>query len=330
VTPASVPRALLYVLGFCALGCSEILGIEDWHGETADADDARGDAGPDASPSCDGCGAEGCTCAPPPPEGWFGPTAMNLGPDPAGCAPPSGQEVLAGGVGVPFGREAVCGACACGPPAASCPANTSVALYTQSLCGGGSISVDVSVNGVCHSVGPVDGLSFLADVAPTQTPCAPSGGSPAVSLAAWPNNARLCALGGGPGCAGGGTCAPRPGDARSPCIHRVGDVACPEGPYAERTVVYADVSDTRGCSSCDCGAPIGGTCSAIISFYSDDQCMQWIMQDAPDGTCHTFTGANIGGVKLAPQAALPGTCSPTGGDAIGAVEGSEPTTVCCM
>jgi hypothetical protein len=57
------------------------------------------------------------------------------------------------------------------------------------------------------------------------------------------------------------------------CVAQKGDIACDSySVYSERHVFYSGVDDTRTCTPCTCGAPTGGTCSMLITLYTDAAC----------------------------------------------------------
>jgi hypothetical protein len=98
-------------------------------------------------------------------------------------------------------------------------------------------------------------------------------------------------------------------------------------------VAYQTANDDRGCSTCSCNA--SPTCTGgLYTFYDVDQC-QNNGTDAPipvdDTSCHSLSILLDNGTWSA-QATQPvagGTCTPTGGDPVGAVNPTGAMTFCC-
>ncbi|APR81880.1 Hypothetical protein A7982_07229 [Minicystis rosea] len=133
------------------------------------------------------------------------------------------------------------------------------------------------------------------------------------------------------GCGSTAVCVPKP---QAPfgsrlCVSKDGDTNCPMLTYTVKSVFYASALDTRSCSPCGYSrTPI--TCSASAVMFSDDACTDTL------ATMTDFTGACVGipgqvRSTMMLDATFDGTpsCSPEGGQPIGAVAGAGATTVCC-
>jgi hypothetical protein len=115
------------------------------------------------------------------------------------------------------------------------------------------------------------------------------------------------------------------------CIHRDGDVSCPEVDYTKKTLVYRSIADTRGCSACQCDPPTGGTCPATVQTYPfQDTCSGGGSQILPaDGSCAS-TFKNVSSAVIHTTGAPTGaSCTHTGGAPTGAAAVAQPVTVCC-
>jgi hypothetical protein len=132
-------------------------------------------------------------------------------------------------------------------------------------------------------------------------------------------------------CKSGSVCAPAPAAPYGAqlCIVQAGDVGCPSGPYTNRNTLYAGVDDTRGCSSCTCGTPTGGSCVASFSAYpsSDGSCSgQPDIYDAPVKCAGVNDPADLRlTITTSSASCTPSPVSPTG-----SVSPMGPTTVCCL
>lgn len=72
------------------------------------------------------------------------------------------------------------------------------------------------------------------------------------------------------------------------CIAHDGDVACPPGPFAQKTLAGPSATLTcGGCTSCTntatCGVP-------VLRFYNDGACATEIASRPANGACNTVTG----------------------------------------
>jgi hypothetical protein len=131
------------------------------------------------------------------------------------------------------------------------------------------------------------------------------------------------------------------------CIFASGDIPCPAGAYSHRHVVYGQVSDTRGCSSCTCG--IGyAECGRSGGYFvrRNGTCQDSIPPAIEVGPTRSY--GNVGDCIIYPQTFplpitatgvtyWPGTdqvaCDPAGAtDAtpLGEASPSAPVTACCL
>jgi len=150
---------------------------------------------------------------------------------------------------------------------------------------------------------------------------------------------RVCGAGNPPSdpCANlGKICIPVAQPGFLVCIEHDGDVPCPTAfsPYADKHVFYATLQDTRGCSPCTCDAPMGSTCSAPVSVYTDGACAVLAYTAAVGSSgpaCHALPSGSPLGSKAAGTATYaPGLCTPGGGVPMGAATPTEPSTYCCL
>jgi hypothetical protein len=121
------------------------------------------------------------------------------------------------------------------------------------------------------------------------------------------------------------------------CISNDGDLPCPvtiADKYTEKHVFYTDISDTRGCTPCTCGAPSGSECSALISIYTDPACMSQLGSATVTSAtpiCDDFpAGSTLGSKVAGPVTYTPGACQPGGGEPMGQAVPIWPTTFCCI
>jgi len=129
------------------------------------------------------------------------------------------------------------------------------------------------------------------------------------------------------GCTSGAQCVQSPSNGKT-CVYQTGDVACPPATYTSKTLFYATIDDTRGCSTCTCTAT-AGTCTGTINVYNVAGC-----GGSPIATISTNSACTAtSSAKSAVATSLttnPGTCGNNGtGGPTGSVTSTSPVTVCC-
>jgi hypothetical protein len=136
-----------------------------------------------------------------------------------------------------------------------------------------------------------------------------------------------------------GACAPQPpGPAFKVCTLRPGeptDLDCPDG-YPEKFVAYKDFIDSRTCSPCTCGTPMGSTCTGSIAIFQDGACTMPLVASASiDAKGSKCLDLSSGAALLSKSASPPPTF--TAGACV--AEGATPETnavphfaevICCL
>jgi hypothetical protein len=329
------------IIGTCT-ACSVAAGLEDLQFE-AEAVLPPRDAGPGALPIPNpdvipdppsACPSAGHRCVPAAPgDGWTGPLVVYDGPLSGVSSCPSTMAIskVNARSGTPSGGAHTCSACTCGGvEAVTCEAT--LIEYWEGSC---SVTQHRQMMGLqCSSINSqTDRLQV--ETKATGGSCAPSGGVVAKGAVDWPGTVLAC---GAPdlltsGCAVGEVCAPEPAapfGARF-CIAKAGDQAC-RAPWSTKSLAFGGYSDTRGCTGCSCGAPLGVAC--VGSFKHDNGSggcnnTQVTTYSIPTTGCiNTDPSAGAVLVDLAPSG---GSCSPAAtSTATGDVIPTDPTTVCCF
>ncbi len=108
------------------------------------------------------------------------------------------------------------------------------------------------------------------------------------------------------------------------CIWALGDVACDVPAFQQKSVLFEDFSDERGCTECSCGQP-SGQCSGTVQYRTNDTCGLGSVGEGEAGECIDTQFARSANVSLTSDFACePSVVLPTGSaTATGAV------TVCC-
>lgn len=287
------------------------------------------DLDPDAAPPA------GCPlgCLPPAPNGWTGPSAVydgNPAAKPAGCPALYTQLEVEGHQGL----AAAPAQCACGTPAFQgnyCSAN--VEGWSQTGCNGGtSIFEDTATSAACFV--SANGQSAYVRVGvPSLTRGTCTFPSPQTTLPEPTFEKANIAC----GLPQRGTCESRADCTATPlpaapftrlCIHKPGDESCPSADYANRVVVYTEVTDGRRCDACT-GTTANGTCGTAWGKSTLAVC-----QNGPPPTeyaanaCvpHSGVGMRVNVAAMAPTGI---TCTAAGGAAVGTATSATPVTFCC-
>lgn len=123
------------------------------------------------------------------------------------------------------------------------------------------------------------------------------------------------------------------------------DSKCPNG-WDEHHWIYEDptITDTRGCSECTCGAPVGSKCSASVSVYTDDCCgctqpgaptLLTLGVESTGPACGSVvSGSALGSKEATMFGYQPGSCVASDRGPIGDTTGDDTIlhnkhTVCC-
>ena len=211
--------------------------------------------------------------------------------------------------------------CSGPPPLVLTPANTNcVALPNDSTC-----------SNVCNN----PQACGLGESAIVGQPGCPSAGGASMLPAKWGVEDHACrSQEVGAGCSAAMVCvakSPAPYD-QTACILQQGAHTCP-GDWPNAIDVSTDGTDTRGCTACSC-APSDVDCvGEKITFYDDDNCSN---AGNPPADINPSTCVQVQelvdfdqGSYRATAATMTGTCTPQGGQAMGAVEPTGPVTFCC-
>ena len=324
------PSGLPCIAGVCG-GAAD--GSVPSDGATGSDGSATADGGVEAGPPTD---CPPGTCAAPAPAGWTGPFQIYDG-NPANAptcpvaapivalqanedmnAPPAAQCsacTCGGAVGATCGKGQIAGSNGC-----SCAANEfapATYCYTNlalTACGVGGTSLDAVVKPAVADGGT----------------CPPDGGAATRPAVTWQRTQLGCMNGrtAAGGCSSGQICLPAPAAPfeHALCVAQDGDVGCPGAPYTAKRLLHKAMNDTRGCSACACGAASGVTCPTTITTYSDQNCITATGTLAVPG-CAAF--ATYTAITVDVDAAVGGTCAPSGGAPTGTATPSQPVTVCC-
>jgi len=329
--------------------------------------DAELDAETDASNARAACTSKGGECVVlhegPSAADWNGPDPIWFGPAidaPTEC-PFEGKIQLARYSGLhapPLG----CAPCECEEATGKCAGVPNSISVGTTMCMPGGISVPFD------GPGGWDGSCTNANAIPAGAQCPPGSGTPCVQSIAWsalpgPQN-ETCAVKVNPvpgfngmttawenaavACHssmardlcnhGQKVCLPVALRDWSQCVWLNGEHDCPENYTHSRRVMYEhEPIDTRSCSACSCGEPIGASCVANLRAFTDSTCGAEILNlpissSLPD--CYPIfpAGSAIGSKSVTDHLYVPGTCAASGGEPKGeAVEDkATATTICCQ
>ncbi len=283
---------------------------------------------------------------------WASPTLLWFGPEEQAPECPLGPVTTTYEGHADLVAPSVCEACTCEPPTGACelPSVLTASTTPCSMPGGSTTSFNApdTWSGACDSTTQTQaGAAHSLTIAPLtlkENPCVLGPPVPAkVPSLHWDTYARACDMAWPLGVTARSICLPdepAPADFKL-CIFRDGEHACPttkDSVFTEAHVFYDGVEDERQCSPCTCASPTGSACTAMVSIYkgNDLTCSGptvakgiTISSEGPTCLDIQLPGQALGSKSASSIDYLPGTCSPTGGDASGSAIKTEPVTFCC-
>ncbi len=111
--------------------------------------------------------------------------------------------------------------------------------------------------------------------------------------------------------------------------------SCPPG-YPRLFNFVATYDDTRGCAACTCDAPIGSSCSSLVTLYSDPACSDAddvgsvVAVSSTPKCVDVSQGSPFIRVTASVPQYTPGMCSAGGGAPTGSLSVDTPVTYCCL
>lgn len=277
---------------------------------TTTTEDTSGTTSNSGDPACEGSEF----CAPAPSEPWLGP--VRLGPLEDGC---EGDTVFEGFES--YDGEWSC-SCSCDVDApASCGGSgVDLELFDDDACDGDPVATE-DLSSSCGS------LAFLGEyyVRPTtEQPAACEANPSRIASAVTPQVGQMaCGVDTGPAC-DGGHCYDA---AQTLCVFAEGEMACPDGDFRQRSVVYRDYVDDRGCGGCECEGSY--SCGGAVGVHTSDAGCNGPSVSVSVGACSgaplTITAAEIVVLDISSTEA----CEVSGGEEIGELTPTSPVTVCC-
>jgi hypothetical protein len=303
-----------------------------------------GSGGGPTSASAGGAGAGPigtCTnaaevCLEKPSGSWQGPVVVSIGPGdspPAACQGDWNQPELNGFAGEPMG-SVECSDCSCDAPAGGGCAPPMVTAYTGNGCTGTTSTKVPDPNGACTSIGTSTFAVIAAPSAVLPGQCVAHGGAATPTPVTWEATVLLCG-GAEPGqeCAdGAGACFPAPDApfAARVCVYTEDpDPTCPAG-FPDLQRLHQGLSDSRGCTECDCGPEQNAVCIGSLLAFGLNQCATGATAVPTDGaTCKSMVGSPFTNLDWTDEPRTAGTCPTSGGQPKGELSGEGDVTLCC-
>ena len=266
-----------------------------------------------SSATCDACIAAA-------PEGWEGP--LILGENAASCAGGFTAQAFSLDTDI-AGDDAEC-TCACGTGTVECG---DMQLRYNASCGAGASGGIESFGGAdtCHdnTAGAAVTTPFFFPLSGTEA-CDPEA---TVSLPDTTSTSLLLCAGAfsQDECSADEVCVSAVPDGFNAelCIAQEGSHTCPDSYPNERTG-FDGISDSRGCSECECDPGDDFVCSATMQIYGDDGCSVGGTSTQTDECVNSFESFTYA------EPTTSGSCTPSGVQAEGSVSGADPVTICCQ
>lgn len=306
-----------------------------------------------------GVGEDGPACAgvclPNSKWGWEGPVALWVGkkaeqPDPA-CAAAGWFDSFTGYL-EPEPQPLTCPQCACDLPSEVCTPGTGWKVHSEVGCAGTAtdFSAPAGWDGTCTEENAIpegelcDGKPCVQSVLippPELSSCVVRVDmSNTEEMDTFPSAQSVMAEGCDTEamkgvCSPGGECRPTLPQGFMACVHEEGDHQCLDEDYPNRHLLYGEYVDTRGCTECTCGTPMGAKCSIAATAHNDAVCAAFgasttIGTAAPALCVDVMQGIALGSKSAKIVSATPGVCEPpTGGEPFGELKMGLPRTFCC-
>jgi hypothetical protein len=291
----------------------------------------------------------GFICVPENPDGWSGPLVLweqtaadgSVASPEIACETWANSQLLAVGRNDFEAKPPSCAECACGPPEGMACERALVLFGEGQNCGGTVVLHRALANSCTLPVLPAAAQRGARWQAPAEggTCEARALGDSIVPPLTWRRQALLCADGlQGAGCRSG-ACFPRPAAPfhLGTCVVRDGDVPCPAG-YPHRAFYYADSDDTRDCTPCSCAQPAGASCTGSVTVSTDLVCStdsvtlrspDVCSMLPPDPSPPQRPDRESRSVLFEPGSPVGGSCTASGGRAVGEFLPLSGVTVCC-
>jgi hypothetical protein len=284
------------------------------------------------------------------PSGWDGYYAVYDGPTGSGvpnCTSgfPVGGPVLYRN---PQGSAAVCSTCSCDAPQGVACGDPHIWIGGNLDCAGQGWTLNLPNPGTCYTLnmpsttdgGPPTVPESVEFDPPKPDPnfpgsCAASQVNISKDEPGWGRIATSCqhnVVGGG--CSAPTACVPKPGTefSRGVCILRAGvwGGSCPS-PYVNKYTYYQTLVDTRTCTDCSCGTPVGAQCEGTVEVDNSPGCGSPEVMLSTLACSNDVTPNTTQYVRRQTTLVSSGTCAVSGGVSTGSVEPDLSTafTACC-
>lgn len=253
-------------------------------------------------------------CVPTPPEPWLGPARLAL--DDTAC---EGTTVFEGFTGYDGQWSCICSCDVDAPPSCS-GSGVDLEYFDEPACDGDPVATE-DVSSSCGGL-DIPGSYYVRPT--TEQPAACTTNPALMASAVTPTGPQIgCEVDEGPAC-DGGSCY----DAEQTlCVYAEGELACPEGDFGSRSVIYLDYVDDRDCGVCGCEGSY--SCGGAVAVYTSDAGCNGPAFPANIGSCSDdasmVSAAEVGVLDISSTTA----CEVSGGEEIGEVTPTIPVTVCC-
>ena len=270
------------------------------------------------------CKQAGYQCVTAPPQDWQGPFALYSGEGPPPECPKAFPNLAAsGGLELSY-ADATCPSCSCAKPT-NLKCQSRIGFGYAPFCTFGATIQPEGCSDISHS----SFADFVKKDVILTGNCEPeSTGAKSTTPFTWETQRAICGaeeLGGG--CKQGAVCAgsaPLPFGTRL-CIARQGAHSCPT-PFTQQFDLFADTTDTRDCSPCQCAAVKGAYCKSTVKRYGDVGCGG---TGSEMSSCSKLFGT-IRSVDVTTTLSGTPSCKASGGDPTGSVDKVDQHTVCCL
>jgi len=301
-------------------------------------DQAVDQAGGDAEDATGGDAGDCPTshaCVPEAPALWSGPFALReSGTSTVSCTGAYDQQAYRLYDNMLPAADASCSTCTCGAVTGQ-TCRMDVALFQSSNCTNNCKTIDTHGNTCfelfCNGYPQLGSIRFGSHISGTGS-CGASPQDASVEPIAWEDHAVLCEATALNACTFGNVCVPIAAPPFQPelCVARTGTHPC-LAPYTQSRTLYEEATDTRGCTSCSCDDPQGGSCGgSMVLNIPGPTCGGPGVVYPPENYCMTLSPPETSAAIVGPLSLSGAGCAPSGGVPTGSASPSSPVSVCCL
>jgi hypothetical protein len=200
------------------------------------------------------------------------------------------------------------------------------------------VPADPAGNGGCEPINPAyspgNGAKEKITPASYSGTAATCSGTTVPTIPPIAENGHVCTASAAPGagCSNNGACVPVATPGYGLCIQHGGAMSCPNG-FGNGHTIGTSVTDTRGCTSCNCTGPTGQCTNSTATLFTDPGCSEdgGVVTVAANNQCNNINGTGTYNAYKYTGTPSNEACGGSGSaTANGSVSLNTEATICCQ